>query len=105
MGLFRKLYEMLSYVDPGERLRPPPLSPASVSELFDDMQQEITRVKPLLAMEWRKLYYEDPYEAGHWLDANFPIPGGWGHHLITDGPRIMRGCYPSYGPVDPSLCP
>lgn len=104
MGFMRDLWNFLVWPE-GEAVTPPLLAPTSLSEVWDDMQQEITRIKPNLAMEWRKMFYEDPYAAGIWLDGHFPIPGGWGHHLIMDGPRILRHCYPSHGPVDPSHCP
>lgn len=102
MGFLRDLWNFLVWPE-GETYTSPPLQPNSVSELRDDMQQEITRIKPNLAMEWRRL---DLYaDGGQWLDDHFPIPGGWGNQLIMDAPRILRDCYPSRGPVDPNHCP
>lgn len=45
-----------------------------------------------IADEWNAIQFFD--ESGLWLDAHFPIPGGWINQEITSSPATLKEFYP-----------
>lgn len=59
------------------------------AETFKEMGLVIERYRPDLMAEFETKRSDPIYTMAHYLNQNFPMPGGWGQRACEDGPADL----------------